>query len=132
MTDSITLKDFLIKNTTISSIFIDEYYKFYEACTINTFGIDCEKVINYLSITSSKHFYRRLRELYELNIDYIIKKKIVDEDRNSLKNFYHITFDCFEKFCLASKSPKGVEVRNYSNALRKFVYYKAKLQEKNK
>lgn len=82
-------------------------------CVNNVFGIECSLVIKYLSITDSKQFYKRLRDSYEPEIDFVIKRKMVEHSMNSLKNTYHITFDCFEKLCLASKSVKGAEVRDY-------------------
>ena len=54
---NISLKDFLKKYTTISSKFINEYYKFYEMCENNIFGINAEDIIKYLGVKSSKRFY---------------------------------------------------------------------------
>jgi hypothetical protein len=44
------LKDFLKKYTAISNKFINEYYKFYELCENNTFGIEGSLVIKYLEL----------------------------------------------------------------------------------
>ena len=50
----INLKDFLKMYTGISNKFIDEYYKFYELCEKNLFGIDSIKVIKYLKKDDQK------------------------------------------------------------------------------
>ena len=50
----LSLKDFLKMYTGISNKFIDEYYKFYELCEKNIFGIDSIKVIKYLNIIEKK------------------------------------------------------------------------------
>lgn len=70
MSKNISLKDFLKTYTAISNKFIDEYYKFYELCENKTFGIDVKLIINYLEYKDSKKFYERLRENYEVNIDF--------------------------------------------------------------
>ena len=43
----ITLKEFLKKFTAVPEKFINEYYKFYELCIDNKFGIPLENVIEY-------------------------------------------------------------------------------------
>ena len=48
MSKNISLKSFLKKYTAISNKFIDEYFKFYEMCEKDTFGIEASKVIKYL------------------------------------------------------------------------------------
>jgi hypothetical protein len=48
----ITLKVFLQKFTAVPEKFINEYYKFYELCENNKFGIPIENVIKYLDLTS--------------------------------------------------------------------------------
>ena len=50
MSKNISLKSFLKKYTAISNKFIDSYYKFYEMCETQKFGIDGSKVIKYLNI----------------------------------------------------------------------------------
>ena len=92
------LKDFLIKYTAISKKFINNYYKFYDICLNNTFGISIESVADYLGITNIYHFTERIREKYVINIDYnIIRRK--GESMKGIKDvYYFITFDCFEKY----------------------------------
>jgi len=45
MNTNISLKNFLKKYTAISNKFIDEYFKFYEICENNMFGIEASKII---------------------------------------------------------------------------------------
>jgi hypothetical protein len=61
--NNITLKDFLKKYTAISHKFIDEYYRFYELCEMNTFGIKLEDVLDYLEICKRDKFYERFKQI---------------------------------------------------------------------
>ena len=67
----LTLKEFLKTFTAIPEKFINEYYKFYELCINNKFGIPIEEVSKYLGITNLIKLNTKLREQFELNIDYI-------------------------------------------------------------
>ena len=58
MIDNISLKEFLKKYTAISNKFIDSYYKFYEMCETQKFGIDASEVIKYLGLTYPKNFMK--------------------------------------------------------------------------
>jgi len=125
MNTNISLKDFLKTYTAISGKFIDEYYSFYEMCINDIFGIDVEKVVKYLGITSNKRLYDRLRENFKLNEDYIIKRNIQKSHKGIKDVYYYLSFEGFEKVCMTSKSKKGNSVRDYFITLRKFIgYYK--------
>lgn len=90
----------------------------------NKFGINALLLIKYLDCINSKKFYERLRTNYILNIDYI-KIKALEQSKNNKKIHYFITFDCFEKICMMSRTVKGNSVRDYFIILRKFInYYK--------
>ena len=89
------------------------------------FGIDADKVVKYLGITSNKRLYDRLRENFELDVDYIIKRNIQKSQKGIKDVFYYLSFEGFEKVCMTSKSKKGNSVRDYFITLRKFIeYYK--------
>jgi phage anti-repressor protein len=123
MTYNISLIEFLKTYTAISNKFIDSYYRFYEICETNKFGIEASKVIKYLGLTYPKKFYERLRTNYIINSDYIIKKKnqkLISGEKNT---FYYLSFDGFEKVCMSSTSKKGNSVRDYFITLRKFIEY---------
>lgn len=126
MSDNISLKDFLKKYTAVSYKFIDEYYEFYDMCKKSVYGINLESVINYLGIRKIEKFYNRFRSRYIENIDYIVETKNNEwkTKGEKIKN-YMINLDTFERICMASKSEKANEVRDYFIILRKFIdYYK--------
>lgn len=125
MKDTITLKDFLKIYTAISNKFIDKYYKFYEMCKKDVFGIEASLVIKYLKLTNSRKFYERLKNTYTLGSDYIIKRLMEQKEKGKQNVFYYVSFDCFERICMLSRSKIGNETRDYFIILRKFVnYYK--------
>lgn len=121
--EKISLKDFLKKYTAISNKFIDEYYKFYEICEDEQYGISVEKIVTYLELDNKKKFIERLREKYTVNKDFIIKRINQKLKKGIQDVFYYVSFDCFEKICMTSKSKKGNSVRDYFVTLRKFIEY---------
>ena len=121
MNNNIDLKNFLKTYTAISNKFIDGYYKFYELCVGNTHGINAEAVIKYLEYASSKTFYERLRANYKINHDFIIKRKIQKSQKGVRDVEYFLTFECFEKICMLSRTTKGDSFRDYFITLRKFI-----------
>ena len=128
--EKISLKEFLKKYTAILEKFIDEYYKFYEMCEDDTYGIKVENVVNYLKLDNKKKFIERLREKYKVNTDFIIKRIRQKSKKDTQDVFYYVSFDCFEKICMASRSPKGNTVRDYFVTLRKFIeYYRQHISE---
>ena len=75
--NNINLKEFLKTYTAISNKFIDGYYYFYELCENELFGINVELIIKYLEYNDLDRFYKRLRNNYEINVDFIIKRSII-------------------------------------------------------
>lgn len=127
----ITLKEFLNKFTAIPKQFINEYYKFYELCKNNLFGIPILKIINYLDIKSQRSFQENIRKNFIINSDYVI----IREQQKSMKGIkdakYMLTFETFEKICMNSSTKKGQEFRDYFVMLRKFIdYYKQHIANK--
>ena len=123
MTHKISLKDFLKKYTAISNKFIDSYYKFYEMCETQKFGINVTEVINYLGLTHHRKFYEKIRTNYEINKDYIIKRIKQKSTKGKQDAKYYLSFDTFEKVCMTSRSERGNTVRDYFIILRKFIEY---------
>jgi len=123
MTQQISLKDFLKLYTGISNKFIDEYYSFYELCENNPFGIDSNKVIKYLKIKHKRKFHEILRQNYILESDYVIQRLEQKLQKNKQDVFYYLSFDGFERVCMASRSERGNQVRDYFIMLRKFINY---------
>lgn len=127
----ITLKEFLIKFTAIPEKFINEYYKFYELCEKEVFGIPITMVVKYLGIMSQYRLETRLRESFKLNTDYVIIRKQQKSIKGVKDAHYMLAFETFEKICLVSTTKKGVEFRDYFVMLRKFIdYYKQHITDK--
>lgn len=122
-TTDISLKNFLKTYTAIREEFIDEYYEFYEMCEKNIYGIHLDKVIEYLEIVKKEKFYKRFRDNYIINEDYIIVKNNGKAKRGEKLVNYFIKLDVFEKICMMSKSKKANSVRDYFIILRKLIYY---------
>jgi hypothetical protein len=110
---NLTLKNFLKLYTAIPNKFINEYYEFYELCQNNKFGIDAILVIKYLNIIDIKSFYKRLKNNFKLNSDYIITKLNQKLQKGQQDTFYYISFETFEKLCMNSSSDKGEQFRDY-------------------
>lgn len=127
----LTLKEFLIKFTAIPEKFINEYYKFYELCATETFGIPLEKTMKYLGLNNQLKFEQRIRENYKLMADYIIIR-INQKSKKGVKDAnYMLSFECFEKIAMNSRTPKGKMFRDYFVMLRKFIdYYKNHIADK--
>jgi len=117
------LKDFLKTYTAIPNRFIDQYYKFYEMCSEDEFGIKGSQIIDYLNLQNPEKFYERIRNKYVLNYDYVIKKFKIRGTNKAPRIVYFFSFDCFEKICMMSRSEKGNQVRDYFIILRKFIAY---------
>jgi phage anti-repressor protein len=127
----ITLKEFLIKFTAIPINFIEGYYKFYEVCENNKFGIPIENIIAYLGITNQNKIKERIRNNYQLNKDYVI----IRENNKLMKGIkdahYMLAFETFEKICMNSSTKKGQQFRDYFVMLRQFIdYYKQHITDK--
>ena len=131
MSNSITLKDFLIKYTAIPEKFINEYSEFYDMCDKNSFGIEIEKVMKYLDIKDRFKLEERLRTNYKLGEDYNIIRLNHKLTKGKKDVHYMISFDGFEKIAMKSTSKKGQEFRDYFIMLRKFIdYYKQHFSDK--
>ncbi len=127
----LTLKDFLYKFTAVPQRFIDEYYKFYELCEDDKFSIPLERVANYLGITNQVKMQERIRESLTLKVDYMIIRQQQKSMKGVKDAHYVLSFEGFERLCLASTTKRGVEFRDYFIMLRKFIdYYKDHISDK--
>ena len=127
----ITLKEFLKKFTAIPEKFINEYYKFYELCETNKFGIPIVNVIKYLGISSQRGFQENIRKEYILNTDYVIIRINQKSTKDVKDAQYMLSFETFEKICMNSSTKKGQLFRDYFVMLRKFIdYYKNHITDK--
>jgi len=131
MSTNISLKDFLKTYTAISNKFIDEYYQFYEQSEINKFGIKIQDVMKYLGINNQDKFEERLRNNFILKNDYEIIRYIKRSKKNVKEVQYMLSFEGFERVCMASSTEKGKAFRDYFIMLRKFIdYYKDHIANK--
>jgi len=125
MSNHISLQDFLKKYTAISNKFIDEYYSFYEKSEKEKFGIKIQDVMKYLNIHNQNKFEERIKKNYIFREDYEIIRYIKRSKKNVKEVQYMLSFDGFEKICMASSTEKGKAFRDYFIMLRKFIdYYK--------
>lgn len=113
MTRNISMRDFLIRFTSVPKTFIDKHVDFYEKCEKDEFGILLSDVIKYLEITKPKRFMKRFRDKYKLGVDY--KKKITNTQKTKGSEYvqYYINLDTFERICLSTRSENGDRVRDY-------------------
>lgn len=127
----LTLKEFLYKFTAVPQRFIDEYYKFYELCEHDKFGIPLELIVKYLGIMNLVKIKERVRNSLELSIDYMIIRRQQKSMKGVKDAQYMLSFEGFERLCLASTTKKGMEFRDYFIMLRKFIdYYKDHISDK--
>lgn len=103
---NLTLKKFLKLYTAIPNKFINEYCDFYDMCQNNKFGIDINLVVEYLEITDKNSFYKRLKNNFILDSDYIITKLNLKLQKGQQDTFYYISFETFEKLCMYSSSER--------------------------
>jgi len=116
-----TLKTLINANKHIPEKFINEYYNFYELCETNKFGIPIKLLVKYLGITSQDKLEERFRKEYILNTDYVIIRINQKSTKNVKDAQYLLSFECFEKICMNSRTKKGQEFRDYFVMLRKFT-----------
>ena len=60
---------------------------------------------------------------YIVGQDFMIKKIAQRSQKNKQRIFYYLSFDCFEKICMMSRTEQGNSVRDYFITLRKFIDY---------
>ena len=105
-------KDYLIKYTTIPSVFIIDFFEFQ---TLNTSKhdhvIDLSKLAKWLKATKST-LKETLRRSYILDIDYIIVKTHVSKVGRPSEQIL-LTIGCFKRLTLRSNTQKADEVRDY-------------------
>ena len=110
-----TFLNFLKKYSSISNIFLDDFFSLYDSDTSeNDFVIDLKNVAKWLKV-NIRVLRETLKKSYKKDIDYKdssnkIKKQ--GSGGHTLKNTL-LTPNCFKKICQLTKSKKGNEVREY-------------------
>jgi hypothetical protein len=108
-----------MKNKNATSIISKYYDIFKNMCNENKCGIPIDDVIKFLKISSRKKFVERLRKKFDENNDFIVvRKKGIKSTRGIKHAHYFISFDCFKKICMESKTEKGEEFRKYFSKLK--------------
>ena len=110
-----TLLDFLKKYSTISNIFLEDFFSLYDnKMSDNNFVIDLKNVAKWLNV-DIKSLRETLKKSYKKDIDY---KDFINkiQKKGSGGHTFKITLltsNCFKKICQLTKSKKGDEVREY-------------------
>ena len=122
-------KDFLIKYTTISKKFIEDFYniikedyfeKYYD------FLIDTELLRKWLKIENKRIFYDTIKKSYKINVDYKLEKiKKSEGSGGHNRQVITLTPEATKKICLMTKSKIGNDVRQYFIDLE-LAFYKFK------
>ncbi len=90
-----------------------------------------EKVVKYLGITNQVKMQERIRNSLTLSGDYMIVRQQQKLTKGVRDAQYMLSFEGFERLCLASTTKKGMEFRDYFIMLRKFIdYYKDHISDK--
>jgi phage anti-repressor protein len=105
----------LKKYSSISNIFLEDFFSLYDNKTTNSdFVIDLKKIAKWLKV-NIRVLRETLKKSYKENIDY----KNFSEKINKKGSGGHtikitlLTPNCFKKICQLTKSKKGNEVRDY-------------------
>lgn len=110
-----TFLDFLKKYSSISNLFLEDFFSLYDNNTSeNDFVIDLKNVAKWLKV-NIRVLRETLKNSYRKNIDYRdftskIQKK--GSGGHTIKTTM-LTPNCFKKICQLTKSKKGDEVREY-------------------
>ena len=122
-------KEFLIKYTTISKKFIEDFHniikedyfeKYYD------FLIDSEILRKWLQITTHKEFKTTIKHSYKINVDYKLEKiKKTEGSGGHNREVIILTPEAAKKICLMSKSKIGNDIRQYFIDLE-IAFYKFK------
>jgi phage anti-repressor protein/predicted GIY-YIG superfamily endonuclease len=120
MSYQLSLQEYLKKFSSISNIFIDDFFSLYNENTDdNDFVIDIDIISKWL-ILRKDAIKKTLSESYRKNIDYkvsIVKGVSAGRPSESI----YLTPDCFKRICMLTKSAKGEEVRSYYIQLEKHI-----------
>lgn len=120
MTFRISFKDYLKKFSSVSNLFIDDFFSHYDENTSDKdFVVDFDNTAKWLKQRKDS-LKRTLLETYRKNIDYTVSiNKSITVGRPSEKIL--LTPDCFKRICMLTKSSKGEEVRSYYIQLEKHL-----------
>ena len=129
MSKNISFKDFLKKYSTLSNLFIEDFYTIYNYNENENedFIINIDVISKWLEIPRGK-IKKTLINTYNKNIDYIIEFDKNNKISKSNKENILLTPDCFKRLCLLSRTKKAEEVftfeiYKYSKSLKILKYF---------
>ena len=123
MSKNISFKDFLKKYSTLSNLFIEDFYTIYNYNENENedFIINIDVISKWLEIPRGK-IKKTLINTYNKNIDYIIEFDKNNKISKSNKENILLTPDCFKRLCLLSRTKKAEEVRTYFIEIEKLLF----------
>jgi phage anti-repressor protein len=111
--------DYLKKYSTISNKFIDDFFGIHDYKIMeNSIYIDFDLVVKWLQ-SSRSHLKSTLTNTYIENMDYRITKKLSTGGRPS--EVITLSYNCFRRLCLLSRTKKAEEVRSYFIGIEKHL-----------
>lgn len=115
-----TFPDYLKKYSSISSKFIDDFFGLHDYKIIfNDIYINFDLVVKWLK-TRKNDLKDTLVKSYVKNVDYNIKKGKSNGGRPS--NIIMLSYDCFRRLCMLSRTAKAEEVRSYFIDIEKHIH----------
>jgi len=110
-----SFKEFLLKNSKIEPIFIEDYYKiFNEEYDNDSFVIDSEVLRDWLDIPNKQNFELTIKKMYRINVDYIIEKVDTTGGHGGHnKRCILLTPNAAKDYCLTSKGVVGEIFRKF-------------------
>lgn len=103
--------EYLKKYSTISSKFIDDFFGLHDyKIDFNEIYIDFSLVVKWLN-SRTDNLKKTLTNSYVKKIDYSVEKGKSTGGRPS--EIIKLSFDCFRRLCMLSKTQKAEEVRTY-------------------
>lgn len=116
----INLQNFLKKYSSISNVFIDDFFSLYTSESTDTdLIINFDKLVDWLNMRKD-NLKKTLILSYIKNIDYKISK-IKSNTAGKPKEKIMITSDCCKRLCMLSKTKKAEEVRTYFIEIEKLL-----------
>ena len=114
------LVEFLKTYTKINNDFIDDFFGLYNVSDKYNFCIDIEKIALWFD-TRKSDLKSTLKNSYNINVDYIIKKYKNDGRIGKMKEIILLTPKCFKLMAMQSKTKKSIQVREYYYELEQVV-----------
>ena len=114
-----SFSDYLKKYSTINTKFIDDFFKLHQyKFDFNEIYIDFNLVVKWLKVRRD-HLKSTLVNSYIKNVDYTVQKGKSTGGRPM--EIIYLSFDCFRRLCMLSRTMKAEEVRTYFIEIEKHI-----------